>query len=448
MVWTRHTAGGVLLVLAAAAAPGSFAEGAAGKGAAAPGGEPRLDGFVWPDRIDVAAAARGRPPAFGAAVAVEGDVALIGAPSAAVEGRRSGACRVVVRTLIGGDWLSPPGYVLDPGPVGDGARFGAAIDLGHGIAAVGAPGAHGPGGSLSGIVRVFAVDVHTGRTRWLADLAPPPGSVGAAFGSSVAVGRTASGAMRIAVGAPRARSAGGVRAGSVLVFERAPGGLPADWRAVATLDSPTGGIADDFGASLCLAGDLVVVGAPGTSATAPGAGAAYGFDADGLRQWSLAPSTPDPLAAAGARYGTTVRALAPDRLAVAAFGRAAVEVVELKASGPGHRALLRGHPIGGFGLAVAGDADEVWVGAPFAGSGGAGAVHRFVRAGNGYAAVDVLHPDPPTAAGEFGLAIDVERRDDGSLRAVVGEPASDHPCPVEAPRCASGRAVVYRVDAP
>ncbi|MEM9382333.1 MAG: hypothetical protein AAGB93_20440 [Planctomycetota bacterium] len=454
MTWKRRISAGAMLALAASAA-GASAQRGGPRLDGPPFDGPRLDGFVWPDRAGVAGAVRRMPPSFGAAVAVEGRVALIGAPSAVRGGRRSGAVHVAVRTARGGDWLAPPGSDLDPGPVGAGARFGAALDLeappsaGEGIAAAGAPSAHGPGGALSGLVRVFAVDVRTGRSRWLTDLAPPRGSEGAAFGSSVAVGTAPGGATRIAVGAPRARAhAGGMRSGAVLVFERSAGAPPAAWCHVHTLAPPSGGIADDFGASVCFAGPGVVVGAPGTGGHAPGAGTAYVFDRRGRLRWRLAAPASDPNRSAGARYGTRVCALGPSRIAVAAFGRAAVEVVDLRPGGPSHRALLRGDPIGGFGLALAGDADEVWVGAPFAGPDGAGAVHRFVRVGTGYSDVGALRPEPPTADGEFGLALDLVRRPDGSVAALVGEPRSDQPCPVEAPRCASGRVVVYGTDAP
>jgi hypothetical protein len=118
----------------------------------------------------------------------------------------------------------------------------------------------------------------------------------------------------IAVGAP-GDDREGSEAGAVHVFGPAGGG----WSEQDVLVGPDARAGDQFGSSLALAGGLLAVGAPGRDEEGSWAGAVYLYrrDADA---WTLLATLLAPDATQGARFGTSVAFLDPDRLAVGASG--------------------------------------------------------------------------------------------------------------------------------
>jgi len=398
-----------------------------------------LDGYLWPPGEGVQAAVAGAGTEFGHAVALLGDVALVGASREVVHGTSSGVVHVACRTADGGDWIRLPAARLDGRSLGDGARFGAAIAAAGKLVAVGAPRADGPGGSMSGVVHLFALDRRTGGSRLLAELAPPGGSDGAAFGASLAFDARPGAARRIAIGAPQARDGTGSvpLAGAVHVFVE----NGAHWLPQITLHAPTPGVAAGFGSSVAFVDGVLVVGTPGDGTLAPGAGRVFAFDETGALRWELGPGGN----AAGARYGSPLCVLDAQTLAIGLFGRGGVEVVKVGGSATQHQSLLRGEPLGGFGVAIAGSGCDLFVGAPFGGPSAGGAVQRFVRDRGKWKLAGTLSPSPATTGGEFGVALAVGMGGDGVRRLLVGEPASDAPCPPNAQRCGAGRAVVFDV---
>ena len=179
-----------------------------------------------------------QPPAR--VVAADGDVALVSAPGGQGAGT---AVRVYVRDPDG-SWSAAGS--LEAGDLRANARYGAAMAVRRGLAAVGAPGQ-----GSSGTVYLFArgADGAWGRE---AALDSPALGGGAGLGSSVLF----IGDDELAVGAPSADGS----VGRVVLFARGAGG---GWAEAGTLLPGDPGPGQRFGSALAAAGDELIVGAPG-----------------------------------------------------------------------------------------------------------------------------------------------------------------------------------------
>lgn len=257
---------------------------------------------------------------FGAAVAVSGDSALIGAPLDNAPGYHSGSASIWVRS--GDVWSAQAGLVHPTGRPGD--RFGSSVALDGDTALVGAPhddaGPRTPdAGSVSVFVRsgqtwtrqatltasdaeefdyfgrsvavqgnvavigapyaednrgVAYVFTRAGRT-WTqrAVLAASDGRLGEFFGSAVAIDQGS-----VVVGAPEHAIGRAAYVGAAYVF----GQSATRWVQQAELTASDGATFDGFGAAVDISGDTALVGAPGDSAPSlPGAGSAYVFSRSG-----------------------------------------------------------------------------------------------------------------------------------------------------------------------
>ncbi len=198
-------------------------------------------------------------PGFGSAVSVWGDIAVIGAPG--LTGNDAGAVHVFVRTEDRDqlEWNADAVLTPDDGRPGDGFGTSAVIS-GHTLI-VGAPWADGVHPS-SGAAYIFTYS--DGQWHQQAKLSRADVLSNAEFGGSVALyGNTA------AVGARRADGAVPA-AGSVYLFERSLG----TWTAGEAIWAGDGQSDDDFGASVGLSADILLVGAAGHG----NAGAAYLYE--------------------------------------------------------------------------------------------------------------------------------------------------------------------------
>ncbi|MBB5206869.1 InlB B-repeat-containing protein [Chiayiivirga flava] len=112
------------------------------------------DGAAWRRQARIDGGPGEFNAGFGSAVAVDGDVLLVGAPSTRVESIVSGA--VIEFRRNGESWSQTA--LLPPGLPGPNQRFGASIVLDGSLAAIGAPGFRDPDGQPRGGVFVFAND--------------------------------------------------------------------------------------------------------------------------------------------------------------------------------------------------------------------------------------------------------------------------------------------------
>ena len=176
-------------------------------------------------------------------VAADGDVALVSAPGGTGAGT---AVRVYER---GADGAWSVAGLLEAGDVRANARYGAALAVRRGVAAVGAPGQ-----GASGTVYLFARGADGAWTREAALEVPALGR-DAGLGSSLLF-HGDDGDDELAVGAPSAEGS----VGRVVLFARdAAGG----WEETATLLPGDSGPGQRFGTALAAAGDELIVGAPG-----------------------------------------------------------------------------------------------------------------------------------------------------------------------------------------
>ena len=176
-----------------------------------------------------------------------------------------------------------------------------------------------------------------------------------------------------------------------------------------------------FGASIALDGDRLLIGAP---FDADGRGAAYLFRRDDEAGWVAAGELGSPDPAEGSAFGAAV-ALAGDEALVGAAGQD-------RGLGALHRFVRAGDGAwehagsvqpdapapAAFGAALAADGDVVWVGAP-AEAGGSGRVYRLGRAADGWAIDDAweIEGEGRVQAGRVVAA--------RGGRAVAGLPADD-----------------------
>jgi hypothetical protein len=300
---------------------------------------------------------------FGAAVALEGDRVVVGAPRECSDARfpsdvqnhrggRSGAAYVYRR--VGQSW-SLESY-LKPFNTVEGETFGSSVAIHGELIAVGAPKEKGSTTAVDGDMTQDGFEtgaVYTyryGGAGWLREsylkpcfnpslqsyLAPEDFPKSADFGRSVAVGDDI-----VAVGAPgdhsRARYVNGdpfdllgggngkiefdesiIGNGSVTIFEpvTGPPRNPEEqgWRQVAYLKASNSDAHDAFGKALSLSGDYLVVGAPSESGgdasnpddnSADGSGAAYLFHR-GVGGWSESAYLKAGNVFAGAGFGCHV----------------------------------------------------------------------------------------------------------------------------------------------
>ena len=182
---------------------------------------------------------------FGQALALEGDLLLVGAPSA---GDAQDPGSVVPYRRVDGEWIKQAALRGSDRASGD--SFGHAVALEEGRALIGAPGKDGAAGENSGALYVFeASGLQWGEA---ARLEAPDGHAGDLLGASVAwSGDLALGG---AVGADVGSALG---QGAVEGFVRDGSG----WRHRFTLLAADGAGGDSFGIALAADAQRVVVGA-------------------------------------------------------------------------------------------------------------------------------------------------------------------------------------------
>jgi hypothetical protein len=318
---------------------------------------------------------------FGNAVAMVGHRVMVGAWLDNEAAPQAGAVHVFEEDLEG--WSSA--QKLQASRAGAGAFFGASLAGAGDVAVVGAPGSD-EAGTNAGAAYVFRFL----RSSWVeqAVLFAEEPTFNAQFGVSVATD-----GFVIVVGSSL-DDVNGTNSGAAYVF-RFDGEA---WNHETTIIGSDSGPQDQFGTSVAVDGDTIVVGAPGEDDAGPSSGAAYVFGFDGVTWTELAKSVPIDTQA-GDEYGSAVaidgsRALVgahqdddsgPEHGAIYVYdvgGGAPVETCKLIAA---EDAPTHGH----FGLSASVDGDTV-VG------GGAGIALVFEIAdtvpgdSNGDGMVDVL----------------------------------------------------------
>ncbi|MDI1478066.1 FG-GAP repeat protein [Polyangium sp. y55x31] len=316
----------------------------------------RKDGVWLPSQKLVASDAEATD-GFGYSVAISGDIAIVGAPNEDDQAENAGAAYVFVRE--GGAWKEQQ-KLASPKPEFIGS-FGTSVAIAGTIALVGASREDGLGFD-SGAAYIFVRDA-SGDMWGLQKTLLPADGTSSHFGASVALSPEAA-----VVGAPRDNAGVLVSVGAAYVFDRAEGAWPLDSKLVADDAAEQ----DYFGISVAISGDTAVVGASGSDAVVENAGAAYVFsrvEKVWTAQQKLLPSAPEKFGSFG--MATSIAgdvALVGTYLSgpnVTGAGSAYVFVREGEVWAEDHRLLASdGADADYFGGAVAISAETALVGAP------------------------------------------------------------------------------------
>jgi hypothetical protein len=282
---------------------------------------------------------------FGIAVAISGETVVVGAPFVG-----SGAAYVFVRS--GGVWNQQ--QKLEPSDAAAGDLFGFSVAISGETIVVGAGHFTGVQDANPGFAYVFVRN--NGVWSQQQKLAASDGTGGERFGRSVAVsGET------VVVGAPGDNAGLGAFQGSAYVFVRNSGG----WNEQQKLLASDAAESDEFGSSVTISGETVVIGAPDDDGGAGfRQGSAYVFvRSSGV--WSQQQKLLASDAAAGHVFGGSV-AISGETVVI---GRRSSAYVFVRSSGvwSQQQQLLPPGPAANsnFGASVAISGETVVVGADF-----------------------------------------------------------------------------------
>lgn len=204
---------------------------------------------------------------FGTAVALQGDTAVVGAPFATALTGNAGNAAIFTRDMAG-TWTQT-GFLFSSIDTND-DMFGAAVALDTGVAVVGCPKSDDAGDG-SGSAYVFEFDAGSGIWVETAILTASDAEADDEFGRSVAISGD-----RILVGAPGWDNGTGSsdNTGAGYVFVRSGMTWVED-----TMLTTMGGAADDaMGTSVAISGRLAALGAPGDDSAGVDAGAVRFFE--------------------------------------------------------------------------------------------------------------------------------------------------------------------------
>ena len=191
---------------------------------------------------------------FGGSVAISGNTMVVGVPYDTVgPSFNRGSVHVFVRT--GSAWSQQA--IITPSDGGQGDLFGWSVALSGDTLAVGAPGQTFGANSAQGSVRIFTREagVWTQRTT----LTATDGAINDYFGYDVALSGSS-----LAVGVIYDDVSGRNDQGSVRTYELADN----TWTFQQTITAADGAAGDEFGTSVAIEGDTLVVGAPRDDAPA------------------------------------------------------------------------------------------------------------------------------------------------------------------------------------
>jgi uncharacterized repeat protein (TIGR01451 family) len=306
-------------------------------------------------------------------------------------------------------WTCDEPKVMAPdGRLGD--EFGRSASVDEDWLAVGAPFADGPRAGGSGVVYLFRHQDSTPSWVYAAKLSASDGARGDQFGLTLALsGNT------LVVGAPDAVGTAGSLSGVVYVFHLDGG----SWVEHQKLTAGDAAAFDNFGFSLGLDGSTLVVGAPfhDRGSAAGNAGTAYVFQSDDTNNWSQKAQLLAGDGAADDEYGVSV-SVSGDTLVVGARAddvnglRDAGSAYIYQGSGATWNEVARffGAAAGDhFGAAVSVSGNQMLVGALLHGGGSPepGAAYLFART-NGTWAPEAFSFPPLAVTGRFGQAVSVD----------------------------------------
>ena len=258
-------------------------------------------GSIWSQQAKLDASDAAALDQFGRSVAISGDTMVVGATFDDDSGDASGSAYVFTRS--GGSWSQQAKLTASDAAALD--NFGRSVAISGDTVTVGANG-DDDGGSGSGSAYVFTRS--GGNWSQQAKLTATDAAAGDQFGGSVAISGDT-----VAAGASLDDDCG-TDSGSVYVFTRSG----SSWIQQAKLTATDGAASDQFGASVAIFGDTVVAGASLDDDGGTSSGSAYVFTRSG-GNWSQQVKLFAFDGAAGDQFGISV-AISGDTVVVGAYG--------------------------------------------------------------------------------------------------------------------------------
>ena len=227
-------------------------------------------GTTWTYTAELKAADYDDGDTFGSSVAIDGSSIIIGAPLDNRKATGAGSAYAFVHT--GGVWVQQYKMYATDAQLGD--QFGRSVGVSGSRAVVGAIEEDGKG-SNAGAAYVFERSGLVWSQK--AEIRAADGAANDVLGSAVAISGST-----VVLGAP-GNSTGADRIGKAYVFTRQIVGLPSvyGWLQQAKLKASDGTLKDGFGSSVDIDGDRVVIGAPTSTSVALGSGSAYTCNRNG-----------------------------------------------------------------------------------------------------------------------------------------------------------------------
>ena len=260
---------------------------------------------AWGERIKLTASDPAHFDLFGETVGISGDTLVVGARGDDDAGSFSGSAYVFERNLGGTDnWDERIKLTASDATASD--AFGNSVSISGDTLVIGAPG-NDDAGDFSGSAYVFERD-HHGADAWgeVRKITASDATTLDQFGWAVSIDEDI-----VAIGANT-----GDDTGFAYVFERNLGGL-GNWGEVRKLVASDAVVEDAFGYSVSISGDTLVVGAIGNDDAGNLSGSAYIFERDlgGSDNWGEAQKIIASDTAADDQFGRSL-AMSGDTLIV------------------------------------------------------------------------------------------------------------------------------------
>ena len=220
---------------------------------------------VWNETQTLVASDGAAYNEFGWSLAIRGDLAVIGAINASIDGNLSQGAAYVFARGGDGQWTETQKLVADDGQPVD--WFGSAVTTDGATIVVAAYGAHYDDQAMRGAVYVFTAS--SGKWTQTQELAADDGASGDAFGTAIALSGTT-----LLASAPGASIDGHYAQGAVYRFAFADGA----WSQAQKIVVAEGVESDQLGSALAVDGDTALIGAMWRTG---GAGVAYVYENDG-----------------------------------------------------------------------------------------------------------------------------------------------------------------------
>jgi hypothetical protein len=379
-------------------------------------------GTTWSQQAKLVAADTGDDNRLGSSVALDGDIAVLGAPDPILTSPGPGSAYVFARS--GAIWTQQQKIQAADGVTGQ--RLGSAVAISGNTLLAGAPFQRSEAGEEAGSAYVYVLDASVWGLQQ--KLTAGDGASRDVFGLSLA----ASGSS-VLVGAAYDDTASGIDTGSAYVFTR----NGSTWQIQGRLTSATAAANDYFGISVAMDGDFAVVGAPQIDPEQEllpnrGPGKAFAFQRTGT-VWSTSQSLVPSEAQANDDFfglsvavssGTAVVGAPRNDPSARANAGAAYVFLESGGSWTQQAKLLPSDSTADdqFGFSVGLSGETALVGAPLDNSpaADAGSAYVFVRASAVWTQQQKLTATGAASLDDFGRSVSISGN-----TALVGAPLDD-----------------------